>query len=149
MSNSSTITTTNPYSIVILVFSILGVLSLVFFDFGGIYISGYYSGYRSICLLCEYSTGLVDLTIILATLLLIGQFLISLNDLVTEKFLPEVLPKRGFLLAIATLIMIIFGGLVLLVGYSEYEWWFETGFYGGFVAGLVNSILFYLKEKST
>ncbi len=74
---------------------------------------------------------------------------IGLNDLVTEKFLPEVLLKRGFLLAIATLMIIISGGMVLLVGYSEYEWWFETGFYGGFVASLVNSILFYLKEKST
>ena len=148
MSKSSTATTANPYTIVILVFSILGFLSLVFFDFGGIYIYGYYSGYRSICFLCEYSTGLVDLAIFLAGLLLLGQILISLNELVTEKFLPEALSEKGFLLAISTLVIIIFGGLVLLVGYSEYDWWFETGFYGGFVAGLVNSILFYLKEKS-
>ncbi|WP_287587094.1 hypothetical protein [Candidatus Borrarchaeum sp.] len=44
-------------------------------------------------------------------------------------------------------IITLIGGAAFAAAYSYYEWWFEPGFYGGTIAGLLNSILFFLKGR--
>ena len=138
----------SSFSVVIFVVSLIGFFFVAFTDFGGLYITGYYSGYRYSCLVCEYSTLIDWFAIVLATLLLLGQMLIGLNDLLQNKFLPETFTRHGFNFAISTLIVILIGGAAFAIAYSDYEWWFESGFYGGAIAGLINSVLFFLKDKA-
>ena len=73
--------------------------------------------------------------------------MIALNELLPERFIDKDLEKLGLLLALLTFIFAIIGIASFGVYYAENEWWPEAGFYGGLVGGLINIILFYLKDR--
>ncbi len=139
------------FSMIILVFSFIGFILVTFTPFAGLYLTGYYSGYRYSCLTCEYATAVDRIAIILAMLLLLGQMAISFNELwpdtILSQFLPANFARWGIFLAIFTLIITLIGGAAFMASYSYYETWFEPGFYGAAIVGLLNSILFFLKGR--
>ena len=139
------------YSLIILVLSIIGFILVTFTPFAGFYLTGYYKGYRYSCLICEYATAVDRAAIILAMLLLLGQIVICVNELWPETILSQFLPANfsrwGIFFAVFTLIITLIGGAAFAAAYSYYEWWFAPGFYGGAIAGLLNSILFFLKGR--
>jgi hypothetical protein len=139
------------YSLIILVLSVIGFILVTFTPFAGFYLTGFFSGYRYSCLTCEYATAVDRTAIILAMLLLLGQIVISLNELWPETILSQFLPANfsrwGIFFAVFTLIITLIGGAAFASAYSNFEWWFEAGFYGGAIAGLLNSILFVLKGR--
>lgn len=139
------------FSLIILVLSLIGFVLVTFTPFAGLFLTGYYSGYRYSCLTCAYSTAVDRAAIILAMLLLLGQLVISLNELwpdtILSQFLPANFSRWGIFLAVFTLIITLIGGAAFMATYNYYETWFEPGFYGGAIAGLLNSILFFLKDR--
>ena len=137
----------DPYSVIIFVLSLIGLVLVASTNFAGFWLENYYTGSRYSCLTCEYSTEVDRAAIVLVILLLLGQIAISLNDLLPNKFLAENISRLGIFLAASTLLLTIIGGVAFSVSYSEYDSWLETGFYAGALAGLINSVLFFLKGK--
>ena len=40
------------------------------------------------------------------------------------------------------------GGISFAVTYSNYDWWFETGFYGGLITGIIIEIISFVGLKN-
>jgi hypothetical protein len=136
----------DTFAALILVISIIGIILLSAFAFAGFYLGG--GNYRYSCFDCEYATAL-DLTAqIFVLILLIIQIVIAINDLIPKRFIEKDLTKIGMGLAGLTIIWVIIGIAGFGGTYSAYEWWPETGFYGSIIAGLLNTILFFLKFKN-
>ena len=136
----------DTFAALILVISIVGIILLSAFAFAGFYLGG--GNYRYSCFDCEYA-GPIDLTAqIFILILLIVQIIIALNDLIPKRFIKQDLTKIGLILAGLTIVWVIIGIAGFGATYSEYEWWPETGFYGSIIAGLLNTVLFFLKFKN-
>ena len=136
----------DPFSLLILVLSIIAIITEIIGPFAGFYYSGY--GSRFSCLDCEYFT-LVDLILqYLILILFVIQIIIALNELLPSKFIPKDVTKYGMHLAIITWIFAIIGLASFGLTYSAYEWWPELGFYGTLVGGILNTILFFLYQKN-
>ena len=138
----------DPFSLLILVLSIIAIITEIIGPFAGFYLTGYYSGNRYSCLDCGYSTG-VDLILqYLILILFVIQIIIALNELLPNKFIPMDVTKYGMYLAILTFIFAIIGLASFGITYGSYEWWPELGFYGIVVGGLLNTILFFLQQRN-
>ena len=136
----------DPFSLLILVLSIIAIITEIIGPFAGFYLSGY--GSRFSCLDCEYSTS-VDLILqYLILILFVIQIIIALNELLPSKFIPKDITKYGMHLAILTWIFAIIGLASFGITYGGYEWWPELGFYGTVVGGVLNTILFFLYQKN-
>ena len=136
----------DPFSALILILSIIGIVLIAVGPFAGFYLTGY--GYRYSCFDCEYFTEGDLAAQIIMVILLIILIIVVLNDLVPKRFIEKDLEKYGFLLSVVVILMAIIGLASFGVAYAYYEWWPETGFYGGIIAGLLNTILFFLKYKN-
>jgi hypothetical protein len=137
----------NPFSALILVISLLGIILLLIGPFAGFYLTSVAEN-RYSCFDCGYTT-LGDLFAqIMILILLILQIIVMLNDLLPKKFIDQDLDKFGLLIAFFTVIFAIIGIASFGIAYAEYEWWPELGFYAGIIAGLLNLILMILKIKS-
>ena len=135
----------DPFAVIILVLSIVGIILVATQYFASVYYMGYY---RHSCLDCEYATA-GDLGAQVSILiLLILQIVIALNELLPKRFIEKDLDKIGMILAGVTITFVIIGIASFGISYSEYEWWPETGFYGAIIAGILNLILFFLKDKN-
>ncbi len=136
----------DPFAVIILVLSIIGIILVATQYFAGFYLGG--GNYRYSCLDCGYATG-VDLAAqVLILILLIVQIVIALNDLLPNRFIEKNLDQIGIILGGLTILFTIIGLGAFGIAYSEYEWWPETGFYGAIIAGILNFILFFLKYKN-
>lgn len=143
MSSEKTI---DPFAVLILVLSILGIVLLAPFEFAAFYLGA--GNYRYSCLTCEYATP-VDLAAqILIIVLLIIQIIISLNELLPNRFIEKDLDKIGMILAGLTFLFAIIGIASFGAAYSAYDWWPELGFYSSIVAGILNVLLFFLKDRN-
>ena len=130
----------------ILILSIIALIMLLIGPFAGFYYTGY--GNRYSCLGCEYYTD-VDLTSqIIILILLILQIVISLNELLPNRFISKDMTLIGLILAISTFSFALIGLISFGVYYSEFDWWADLGFYGTLVGGLLNAILFFLKKRN-
>ena len=135
----------DPFSALVLVVSLVGIILVAVSYFAGFYYTGY--GNRYSCLDCEYSTG-GDLTAqIFMIILLIIQIVFVVNELLPNRFIPYDLTKIGMGLAALTMVFAFIGLGSFGAEYSEYDWWPETGFYGGVFSGLINVILFFLSLR--
>ena len=136
----------DPFSLLILVLSIIAIITEIIGPFAGFFLTGYSN--RLSCLDCEYSTS-VDLILqYLILILFVIQIIIALNELLPNKFIPKDVTKYGMHLAILTWIFAIIGLASFGITYSSYEWWPELGFYGTVVGGILNTILFFLQQKN-
>ncbi|MFX1243225.1 MAG: hypothetical protein ACFFA7_18415 [Promethearchaeota archaeon] len=139
----------DAFAIIILIISLVGLILMFVTDFAGAYDLSYniYS-----CLTgCENWTG-VDLTMqIFMVILLIAQIVWSINELLPEKFLPfKKLNLIGLIFAASTALFAVIGigsfGIYYGLFYG-YDWWAEAGFYGGFLAGIINAVFYFLRFK--
>jgi len=136
----------DPFAALILVLSIVGIILIATQYFASFYLGG--GNYRYSCLDCEYSTDGDMAAQIMMIILLIIQIVVVLNDLLPKRFINKDLSIVGLALAGLTMLFAIVGIASFGAEYSDFEWWPETGFYGGIVAGLLNLILFFLKYKN-
>jgi hypothetical protein len=135
----------DPFSLFILILSVIAIVMELIGPFAGFYLGGYGSRYS--CLGCSYSTG-VDLALqILVIILFVLQIVIALNELLPNKFLPFDIAKYGMYIAITCIVFTIIGLAAFGITYSWYDWWPELGFYGLVVGGILNTILFFLKQR--
>lgn len=138
----------DAFAIIILIISLVGLILMLVTDFAGTYTVGY----RYSCLLgCEYSTG-VDLTMqIFMVILLIAQIVWAINELLPEKFIPfKNLDLMGLVLAASTVLFAVIGIGAFGIYYGlfgGFNWWAEAGFYGGFIAGIINAVFYFLRYK--
>ena len=137
----------DPFAVLILVLSILGLIFIIPFDFAAFYHTGVGEN-RYSCLSCEYATAGDLIAQVFMIILLIIQVVIALNELLPNRFINKDLDKYGLGLAALTMLFAIIGIASFGGAYSEYEWWPLEGFYGGIVAGLLNTVLFYLKYRN-
>lgn len=136
----------DPFSVIILVLSVIGIILLAALDFAGFYYTGY--GNRYSCLACEYAT-IGDLAAqIIVLILLILQIVIALNELLPNRFIDMDLDLYGIIMAGTTVIITIIGLASFGLVYGEYYWWPDVGFYGAIIAGILNIILFFLKYRN-
>ncbi len=136
----------NVFAALILVLSIIGIILLATQYFASFYLGAGY--YRHSCLDCEYATSGDLAAQIIMLIFLIVQIVIVINDLLPNKFIQRDLDKFGLLLAGCTVLLAIIGLATFGIAYEAYEWWPDTGFYGGIIAGILNTILFFLKSKN-
>lgn len=136
----------DPFAVIILVASLVGIILLAVFDFAALDLGG--GTIRYSCLTCEYASGGDLVAQVFVLILLIIQIVIVLNDLLPKKFIEKDLDKYGMLLSVLTIVFVVIGIGAFGITYSNFEWWPETGFYGVIIAGLLNSILFFLKFKN-
>ena len=136
----------DPFAAIILLISIIGIILLATQYFMSFYLGG--GSYRHSCLDCGYATT-VDLTAqIIVIILLVVQIILALNDLLPKSFIEKDLTSMGLFVAILTVIWVLIGLISFGVTYMEYEWWPDTGFYAGIIAGIVNTVMFFLKYKN-
>ena len=134
------------FSALILIFSIIAIILEIIGPFAYFYLGG--GNYRYSCLDCEYSTGVDYMMQILAIILLVIQIIIALNELIPNKFIKMEVTKYGIILAILTMVFALIGIASFGISYAFYEWWPDLGFYGLAIGGLINTILFFLKQKN-
>lgn len=62
-----------------------------------------------------------------------------------EEYLSRCSLNIGFFLSIVALVIVILGAiLVVIIGIDATEWWFDAGFYGGIIGGILNLLLYVL-----
>jgi hypothetical protein len=139
----------DPFSALILVISVIGIIMVAALLFAGFYLPGY--GNRFACFGCEYSTGGDAAARIIMIILLIAQIVLAINELLPEKFINiEFINVNllGMILSGLTILFAFIGLGAFGINYGAidgFEWWPEAGFYGGAIAGIINVILFTLK----
>lgn len=136
----------DPFSILILVLSVIAIVTELIGPFAGFYLGG--SEYRYSCLDCGYYTT-VDLILqYVIIILFVLQIVIALNELLPNKFIPIDITKFGIYLAILSWVFAIIGLASFGIAYMAFDWWPELGFYGMVVGGLLNTILFFLQQRN-
>jgi len=134
------------FSVLILILSIIAIVLVAIGPFAGFYYGGY--GDRYSCLGCEYWTAGDLIAQIFILILFIIQVVIALNNLLPKKFISIDLTKYSLYIAITTFALAIIGLISFGTTHIGDEWWPELGFYGSVVGGFLNTILFFLKQKS-
>ena len=137
------------FSLTIVGLSLIAIILLLTTEFGGFWLTGYYTGERYSCLFCEYGSFFDKIIIVLLIILFIGQGAISLNNVLPQKYLPQKLETIGMISAGVTAFLTIEGGIAIAIEFSVYwEWWLDTAFYAALITGLVNFILFFILRKN-
>ena len=134
------------FSGLVLILSIIALVMLLIGPFGYLDIGG--GTYRYSCLSCEYSTIGDYTSQIFILILLILQIIIAVNELLPNKFISRDMTQFGLLSALMVFGFSLIGLISFGVTYDAYYWGVDIGFYGPIVAGLINTILFYLKHKN-
>lgn len=116
-------------------------------DIGGFYLTGPYEGYRYSCLTCDYGGIFEKLIIVVNALLFLSLGVISLNIYMDHRFFKKDFSKLAFIILGVIIILTIAAGFSFASEYSEYEWWFATGFYANIIGSLIISILFFIAIK--
>jgi hypothetical protein len=141
----------DAFAIIILIISLVGLILILVTDFAGFYLTAV--GNRYTCLIgCDYATGGDIAAQVFMILLLIAQMVWSINELLPEKFIRiEKMNLIGLILSSLTVLFAVIGIGAFGITYGfigGYNWWAEPGFYGGFVAGIINSVFYFLRFKN-
>ena len=134
------------FSGLVLILSIIALVMLLIGPFGSFDLGG--GNYRYSCLSCEYSTIGDYTSQIFILILLILQIVIAVNELLPNKIISRNMTQFGLLSALMIFGFSLIGLISFGVTYEAYYWDVDIGFYGPIVAGLINTILFYLKYKN-
>jgi hypothetical protein len=141
----------DPFAIIIIIISLIGIILIAASYFAGFYLSGY--GYRYSCLSgCGYTTGGDLAAQVFMILLLLAQIILAINELLPNKFFSfEKMDIIRLILSSSTILFALIGIGVFGITYGfigGFDWWPEAGFYGGFAAGIINSIFYILRFKN-
>jgi len=136
----------DPFAVLVLVISIIGIILLATQYFASLHYGG--GTYWHSCLDCENATGGDLAAQIIILILLIAQIFLALNDLLPKRIIDKDLDKWGIILGGLTILWVIVGIASFGIVYMVYEWWPDTGFYAGIIAGIINTIMFYLKFRN-
>ncbi len=133
---------TKIFTILVAIFSLVGII-LLFADYFGGFWYGYYSSARYSCLSgCEYYTPGDLAAQILGVILLALEMLFAINNLIPKPFLKKLIGMKVILLlGLLTVIMMTVGAITFGVTYAVTEVWFGAGFYGGLFAGILITVL--------
>ena len=134
------------FSGLVLILSIIALVMLIIGPFAGTWQGGNIYWYS--CLYCENSTIGDYTSQIFILILLILQLVIAVNELLPNKFISRDMTQFGLLSSIMIFGFSLIGLISFGVTYGYAEWWPDIGFYGPVVAGLISTILFYLKHKN-
>jgi len=133
-----------------LITSVVGAILLIFEDFAGWYNYGYYvESWGYVGLYAE--TPLTAFVIILVAASLFYCSFISLQGLRTPSKVSKQKVKLGLILSIFALVIVLLGATAFIVTILEDEpsdWWFDAGFYGGFLGSALTATLFFFQYKS-
>jgi len=140
----------DPFAIIIIIISLIGIIIIAASYFAGFYYSVY--GYRYSCLSgCGYTTGGDLAAQVFMILLLLAQIILAINELLPNKFFSfEKIDIIRLILSSSTILFAFIGlGIFgIIYGFIHgFDWWPEAGFYGGFAAGVINSIFYILRFK--
>lgn len=126
----------------LIVNAIAGILILAT-DFGGFY---YYTGSLYIWNYVNLLNPIAAPFILIAAVCFFYSVYFSIIKLLKkEEYLPPYNFNIGFSLSIVALILVILGAIaVVIIGIDATEWWFDAGFYGGFIGGILNLLLYVL-----
>lgn len=136
----------DPFAVLVLVISIIGIILLATQYFASLHLGG--GNYRHSCLDCEYATGGDLAAQIIILILLIIQIFVALNDLLPKRIIDKDLDKWGMVLGGLTILWVIVGIAAFGIAYAVFEWWPDTGFYVSLIAGIINTLMFYLKFRN-
>ncbi|MCP4764181.1 MAG: hypothetical protein GY870_20580 [archaeon] len=125
-----------------LLVSIIGGFLVLLLDIGGFYLPGYSNRYS--CLACEYGTIIGKISAVITAIFLFGQAILIFKSLSSETPIDTNTIMRFILLAVCALVFAVIGGAEFAITYGDYEWWFETGFYGGVISSILNLVLFFV-----
>ncbi|MBY9003641.1 MAG: hypothetical protein KGD73_06690 [Candidatus Lokiarchaeota archaeon] len=134
------------FSGLVLILSIIALVMLIIGPFAGTWQGGNIYWYS--CLDCENSTIGDYTSQIFILILLIFQIIIAVNELLPKKLISRDMTLFGLLIAIMIFGFSLIGLISFGVYYDYAEWWVDIGFYGPVVAGVINTILLYLKHKN-
>jgi len=138
------------YFVGTLITSAIGGILLLALDFGGWDGSNYYLGVYITGGIDAWTSGVYGVPIILCGFFLLYCTIISILVLGFPERIPDNnFIRLGFYLSFIVFVISIIGGIVFAVELESEDawWWFEAGFYGGSIGGLLTTILFYLGLK--
>lgn len=140
----------DAFAIIIIIVSLIGIILIAATTFAGFYLPTY--GNRYSCLDCSYYTNVDYAAQIIMIILFIIQIILAINELVPKRFLKfEKLDFIGLILSGLVILFAIIGlgSFGVTWGFvGGYEWWPEAGFYGSFVAGIINAIFYFLRFRN-
>ncbi|MHA2392637.1 MAG: hypothetical protein ACXAEX_11895 [Promethearchaeota archaeon] len=136
-------------AIALIIFNFIGIVLLLATPFAGLYWTGFSPGNRYSCIIdCGYTTGGDLAAQIIVLLLLIIQIVLAINELVPKRFINfGKLDIIGLILGGSIILFSLIGLGAFGIFYAAFDWWPEAGWYGGFVCGIINTILYALKFK--
>ena len=130
--------------------SVVGGILLLFTDFAGWYNSGYYvNSWGWVGPNLDNPLSVIPF-LILSCCLFYGTYVSYLGF--SDQPVTFKLINRAFLLSAVVLAVVFIGALIFVVLEisSDDEWWFDAGFYGGFIGSLLSTVFLYqLKKAST
>ncbi|WP_455464046.1 hypothetical protein [Candidatus Hodarchaeum mangrovi] len=139
----------NNFFVGSLITSIVGAAALILADFAGWYWSNYYLGVEG--------RGWLDVSfdnLLVAPFLLTAAILLLLCSYISFIALRGELPPRylqyskfAALISIGMQFTVAFIFIVFML-FDESEWWFDFGFYGGFIGAILTFVLLNFASKS-
>lgn len=108
----------DPFAVIILVASIVGIILVATQYFASLWSGAYYHS----CLDCAYATAGDLAAQIIILILLIVQIIVALNDLLPKRFIQRDLTIYGMGLAGLTILMVIIGLASFGIVYEAFEW---------------------------
>jgi hypothetical protein len=121
--------------------SLVGVLLLIFTDFGGWYNYNYYAGFREWGYI-GISSPISLLGVIFFALPFIYCSFVSLKGAQNPNSLSPQTVALAYRVSIIGVALIIIAAVVFVVAVSGADdWWFDAGFYGSMIGGLLTVIM--------
>jgi len=130
----------------ILIISGIGMILVLFTDFGGVYYYGYVQVW--------YYINILSFPYNIALFLVVFFFLFTLlHSILYFMKHPKAFEKKmfqlGLIFSFITLLMAIIGLIALMIeGLIADDWWVDTSFYSTLIGGLLNFLLYYFIRNS-
>ena len=131
--------------------SVVGGILLLFTEFAGFSYYSYYAGGGYVGWIGPHLDDPLSIILFLvpAGCLFYGAYISYLGF--SDQPVSFDLINRAFLLTAGVLAVVVVGALIFVIDEiaSDEWWWFDAGFYGGFIGSLLSTIFFYQIRKVT
>jgi len=124
-----------------LIGSLVGALLLIFTDFGGWYNYNYYAGFREWGYI-GISSPISLVGVVFFALPFIYCSIISLKGAQNPNSLSPQTVALAYRVSIIGVSLIVIAAVVFVIAVSgSDDWWFDAGFYGSFIGGLLTIVM--------